>query len=600
MSDVLWQLEGVTLRGTSTPRLSEVTLTIRPGVTAVLGYSGAGKTSLLNVLVGFEKPDRGAVRSRPRGEGRLAVFWSPQDGGLWSHLTAREHLAHVAGRAREDLLEGFDLAQRGDARPSELSQGERSRLSIARTLASGARALVMDEPLSHVDPQRVGQYWQLILDTVRAMDSSLVFATHSPRHVLAHADRAVVVRGGEILHEGEVQELYRHPPTQELAASLGECNWFSPGEAAKWMGGAVNGRACYRPEQVVAESDAGSPIVVEAARFEGDVARLEVVHEERQEKRTIYHRPAGDRIRPGDRVNLRVLAVMLMVSLLVGCGGKKGEPTIEAISTHIWSMPPVGATVPAPRHVTILPDGNTMILDTAGRILTFDPAGKLVHAWDMPEKTSGNPEGTCLFKDGRIAVADTHYYRVVFFNGDGEVVSMMGDRGPGPGQFIYPVSIVQDETGDFYVCEYGGNDRVQRFTVDGEFVLSFGGNGEKPGEFQRAAGMVYHEGKLYIADAINNRVQVFTRDGKFVGVLGDVSLQYPYGICMAGDKTLFVIEFGAGRVTHLSLEGKLLGRFGSNGSAIGQFRTPWGIGVEGSNCLRVADTGNRRIVEIKF
>src|SRR5678810_1068759 len=82
----LWTLSHICL-GSS--RLDGISLTIIEGVTAVVGWSGAGKTSLLNVLVGFEKPDRGILDS-PK-----SLYWSPQNHGLWPHCTVREHLELV-------------------------------------------------------------------------------------------------------------------------------------------------------------------------------------------------------------------------------------------------------------------------------------------------------------------------------------------------------------------------------------------------------------------------------------------------------------------------------------------------------------------------
>ena len=93
MNRILWQLEGVGLG----QRLRDITLRIEPGVTAVLGHSGAGKTSLLNLLVGFEKPDAGKLIAEfNRGSHRIPLFWVPADGGLWPHLTVAEHIAIVA------------------------------------------------------------------------------------------------------------------------------------------------------------------------------------------------------------------------------------------------------------------------------------------------------------------------------------------------------------------------------------------------------------------------------------------------------------------------------------------------------------------------
>jgi ABC-type multidrug transport system ATPase subunit len=117
MTDRLWTLEQVAMPGLHRPRLDNVSLEIPAGVTAILGESGAGKTSLINLLVKFEHPDRGAVIFHlPGPADRLPVFWVPQDGGLWPHLTAAEHLEAVGAEGGSRLLERFDLGSPADRR----------------------------------------------------------------------------------------------------------------------------------------------------------------------------------------------------------------------------------------------------------------------------------------------------------------------------------------------------------------------------------------------------------------------------------------------------------------------------------------------------
>ena len=114
--------------------------------------------------------------------------------------------------------------------------------------------------------------------------------------------------------------------------------------------------------------------------------------------------------------------------------------------------------------------------------------------------------------------------------------------------------------------------------------------------------MVWHAGNLYVADAINNRIQVFSDTGQFIRVLGSPdrpwSLGLPYALQLGSDNTLYVVEYAAGRVSRASLEGGLLGRYGRTGNGVGEFATPWGISVDSKRRIRVADTGNRRIVEL--
>ena len=140
MAETLWKLVGVTLGG-SPARLDDVTVAIGGGVTAVLGPSGAGKTSLLNLLVGYERPDRGAVIATVvKGERALPVYWAPQTAGLWPHLSVLEHVTLAMPRSDQEkamaLLDALDVAARAAARPDELSEGERSRVAVARALAA--------------------------------------------------------------------------------------------------------------------------------------------------------------------------------------------------------------------------------------------------------------------------------------------------------------------------------------------------------------------------------------------------------------------------------------------------------------------------------
>ena len=172
------------------------------------------------------------------------------------------------------------------------------------------------------------------------------------------------------------------------------------------------------------------------------------------------------------------------------------------------------------------------------------------------------------------------------------------------GEFIYPVAVAKDAQENLYIAEYGSNDRVQKFTSDGKFLLAFGAFGTKPGEFQRPSGLVWRDGKIYAADAFNNRIQVFTDDGKFLKILDSteqpLALRLPYDLKLGADDTLYAIEYGAGRVTKFDLDGRLLGRFGTTGAGLGQFATPWGIAVDAQKRIYVADTGNRRVVELQM
>jgi iron(III) transport system ATP-binding protein len=306
------------------------------------------------------------------------------------------------------------------------------------------------------------------------------------------------------------------------------------------------------------------------------------------------------------QLNRHILLPLLVNVALASSGCDQPGPTAPPIPVSKvtnWAMPAAGAKIPSPRGLAFDTNGDLFVLDDAGRLLVFGVDGQQYRHWFMPESEVGNPEGICLFQDGRIAVADTHYHRVVFFDRAGEVLSMHGELGQDPGQFVYLSAITQDPDGNYYVCEYGGNDRVQKFDVDGNFQVAFGGFGTEDGQFQRPMGIVWLDGRLYVADAINNRIQTFRDDGQFVGVLGTEvdrpRLHYPYDLTAGPGGDLFAIEYGGNRVTRLNLHGQTLETYGSTGHGVGQFSTPWGLAVDSDGRIVVADTGNRRLVELQ-
>jgi ABC-type sulfate/molybdate transport systems ATPase subunit len=299
LEPALWTLDHVSL-GPS--RLSEVSLTIREGATAVLGPSGAGKTSLLNLLVGFDRPERGII-DFPK-----SLFWAPQNGGLWPHCTAREHLDAVrAGERRiAELLSAFDLGGRAGARPSELSGGEQSRLAVARALAAPAKTLVMDEPLAHVDPARLPRYWAYIRKELNEGGRSLVFSTHSPETVLSEAQEVVCLRGGKLLFAGTVGAAYSAPPNREVMECLGPGNWLTPEEADLWLDEKIPAARCYRPEQIEIFPAHISDIVVRSAAFFGGLAEVELRHVNAAVVRTFFHRPSGPHLNPDAPAAIRL------------------------------------------------------------------------------------------------------------------------------------------------------------------------------------------------------------------------------------------------------------------------------------------------------
>ena len=115
------------------------------------------------------------------------------------------------------------------------------------------------------------------------------------------------------------------------------------------------------------------------------------------------------------------------------------------------------------------------------------------------------------------------------------------------------------------------------------------------------------DGNLYVADACNHRIQVFTTDGAFVRAFGTAGngpgeLSYPYDVAFStvGPPALYVVEFGNARVQKFTPEGKSLGTWGRSGRAPGQLGSPWALAVDRRGRVHVVDSENDRIQRIDF
>lgn len=307
----------------------------------------------------------------------------------------------------------------------------------------------------------------------------------------------------------------------------------------------------------------------------------------------------------------RVVFLLILSLLLTSCDDDENtELSFSKVS--YWSMPPKEKVyIPEPRSITIGPNDEVIVLDKMARVIIYNPDGSVKDIWDMPNSDDGNPQHACITRDGLVAVADTHYFRVVIFNWEGEVVKTFGEYGKGDGQFFYVGGIACDDQGNFFVGEWGDNDRIQKFTPQGDHLLTFGSIGSQPGQFRRLAGMTWFKGddgrgRIAVADAENGRIQIFLEDGTFERVFSPPNGQnsepyrfdFPYDVAVDSQGSFYVIEYGGNRLLKFAKDGRPLGYFGGPGRGEKQFRTPWSVGVDQQGRVRIADTANRRVVAL--
>ena len=300
------------------------------------------------------------------------------------------------------------------------------------------------------------------------------------------------------------------------------------------------------------------------------------------------------------------LAIFLGLGLLAlsGC-----DLTPGSAPDLVWGVHGVKpGRLHKPRTAAFDSEDNLYLADLTDRIQVFDRDGTYLHGWSMPDFNVDGPSGLTIDRLGRLLVADTHIYRVLVYSPDGKIVLQIGDgvQGSTPGRFGYPTDVVIDKAGNFYVAEYGENDRIQVFSPEGKWLRQWGGHGYEPGEFLKPRALAIDEkDRLYVADSCNHRIQVFDTQGKLLnswGSRGDGpgEMSYPYDLSIGPDHCLYVCEYGNHRVQKFDLDGKSLGTWGTAGRGPGQLFNPYALAVDSRGNVSVIDSNNHRVQRFRM
>ena len=260
-----------------------------------------------------------------------------------------------------------------------------------------------------------------------------------------------------------------------------------------------------------------------------------------------------------------------------------------------------------PRAMAIDRNDQIYVVDMTARIQVFDTEGEFLRAWQTPASEAGKPTGLSIDRDGRLLVADTHYYRLLIYSPEGKLVQTIGGSGgQEPGEFGLVTDAVQDSRGNYYIGEYGDFDRIQKFTRDGEFLLQWGGHGSEPGQFARPQSLEIDEhDRIWVVDACNHRIQVFDTEGNLLKMWGTQGgepgeLYFPYDLVLAPDGVVYICEFGNHRVQKFTREGRSLGCWGTHGRGPGELHNPWALVRDSQGRIHVLDTYNHRIQRVKM
>lgn len=324
----------------------EVALDVGAETVALVGPSGAGKTTVLRAVAGLVRPTQRLVaangevwfdseRGVDRRPEQRAVGYVFQEYALFPHLSVEQNVGFAGGEAG-DLLERLGIDELAKAKPSELSGGERQRVALARALARDPRILLLDEPMAALDPHTRGRVRAELRVLLHELGLPSILVTHDFLDAAALADRIAVLVEGRIVQTGSAEQLIAAPATPFVAELAG--------------GNLLTGQARVRVDgltevvldtgvDIVSTDEADGPVGVVVHPWEISISRSETADSALNHLRA----PIESIVPVGNRRRVRVgpLTAEVTAASAERLGLKEGEVVVAAFKATATRLTPL-------------------------------------------------------------------------------------------------------------------------------------------------------------------------------------------------------------------------------------------------------------------
>ncbi len=211
--------------------VNDVSLTVNRGeIVGLLGPNGAGKTTSFYMIAGLVQPDQGTVtidgtdvtRLPMHRRARLGLGYLPQEESIFRNLSVYDNLLAILETRKElnrsqrrerteQLLERFGITKLAKSLAITLSGGEKRRLSIARSLCTDPKIIMLDEPFAGVDPLAVEDIQRIVSELRKQDNLAILITDHSVRETLSIVDRAFLIHDGRVILQGTSEEIVNNP-----------------------------------------------------------------------------------------------------------------------------------------------------------------------------------------------------------------------------------------------------------------------------------------------------------------------------------------------------------------------------------------------------
>jgi peptidylamidoglycolate lyase len=323
------------------------------------------------------------------------------------------------------------------------------------------------------------------------------------------------------------------------------------------------------------------------------------------------------------RAMVTMLILTLQFGMLASARTGASHPGIRYQVVHEWPVLPEGRDLGAVSGVGVDSHDNVIVFHrnerswpSSNKLLTapialptvtiFDGrSGHVLTEWGANQFAM--PHGLTIDSQDNVWLTDVALQQVYKFSHDGHLLMTLGERGVAgddPAHFNRVTDVAVAPDGGFFVSDGYRNSRIMKFSRTGIFLMQWGTKGSGPGEFIVPHAIALdHEGRVYVADRQNDRVQVFDGNGRYLGEWKSKEIGRPYAVRFGSDGTAYVADGGEqpkippdrSGFAVVSPDGKQISRFGRWGNYDGQFEMAHAIAVASDGSVYVADITGKRV-----